>query len=67
MTLDWPCQAVENRGEAAALRAEEDAVDFIERWLHVSPDGGSGTLELVIYLAPILLAGILVLRWRWPR
>jgi hypothetical protein len=40
-------------------------VDFIERWLHVSPDCGSGTLELAIYLAPILLAAIALMLRRW--
>ncbi len=34
---------------------KEAAVDFIERWLHISPDGGSGTLEIVIYLVPFVL------------
>jgi hypothetical protein len=28
-------------------------MDFIERWLHVSPDGGNGTLEAVYLLAPL--------------
>lgn len=25
-------------------------MDFIERWLHISPDGGSGAYELVVYV-----------------
>ena len=25
-------------------------MDFIERWLHLSPDGGNGTFELVVYV-----------------
>jgi hypothetical protein len=40
-------------------------VDFIERWLHVSPDGGSGALE-VLYLVVIALvvASVVVRRRR---
>jgi hypothetical protein len=42
---------VENRPEVCGnSRTEEAAVDFIERWLHISPDGGNGTFELVIYV-----------------
>jgi len=45
-------------------------VEFIERWLHVSPDGGNGTLEFVIYV--VLFAALLVVarvsqRGRWRR
>jgi hypothetical protein len=29
-------------------------MDFIERIFHVSPDGGSGTLELLLLLIPLL-------------
>ena len=29
-------------------------MDFIERWLHISPDGGSGASELLIITALIL-------------
>lgn len=31
-------------------------MDFVERWLHVSPDGGNGTFELVIYIVLALVA-----------
>jgi hypothetical protein len=31
-------------------------MDFIERLFHVSPDGGSGTLELSLVLVPALVA-----------
>jgi hypothetical protein len=32
-------------------------VDFIERWFHVSPDGGSGALEMLLVIGlPILVA-----------
>jgi hypothetical protein len=30
-------------------------MDFIERIFHVSPDGGSGTLELLLLLVPVLV------------
>lgn len=32
-------------------------MDFIERWLHVAPDGGNGTLEFA-YLAAALTAAL---------
>jgi hypothetical protein len=32
-------------------------VDFIERWFHVSPDDGSGALEMLFVIGlPILVA-----------
>jgi len=34
-------------------------MDFIERLLGVSPDGGSGSLEALLFLIPI--AGVLTL------
>jgi hypothetical protein len=30
-------------------------MDFIERVFHVSPDGGSGSLELLLLLVPVLV------------
>jgi hypothetical protein len=30
-------------------------MDFIERWLHISPDGGSGALEFLVVTAIILV------------
>ncbi len=32
-------------------------MDFIERWLHISPDGGSGLVE-VLWIAAIILAAL---------
>ena len=29
-------------------------MDFIERWLHISPDGGNGASELLIVTAVII-------------
>lgn len=42
-------------------------MDFIERLFGISPDGGSGSLELLLFLAPIvavLLARSIVKRAR---
>ncbi|HXT38361.1 MAG TPA: hypothetical protein VN837_22515 [Chloroflexota bacterium] len=35
-------------------------MDFIERWFHVSPDGGNGSLE-VLYVVAILAVIAMVL------
>lgn len=40
-------------------------MDFIEHIFGISPDGGSGTYELLLFLVP--LAGILLLRLRAKR
>jgi len=38
-------------------------MDFIEKIFGISPDGGSGLLEALLFLLP--LAGILIIRsWR---
>jgi hypothetical protein len=37
-------------------------MDFIERWLGISPDGGNGTLELLLVTA--FVAGIIILAGR---
>jgi hypothetical protein len=37
-------------------------VDFIERWLGVSPDGGDGTLEL-LYIGVGALIVFALFRW----
>jgi hypothetical protein len=51
-------------GEVTGQLTEEGKVmDFIERIFGVSPDGGSGVLEALLFLIPI--AGILIVReWR---
>src|SRR5262245_32096784 len=38
---------------------KETTMDFIERLFGIAPDGGSGTLELALFLIP--LAGVLLL------
>ncbi|HEX9209105.1 MAG TPA: hypothetical protein VF901_01205 [Bradyrhizobium sp.] len=41
-------------------------MDFIERLFGIAPDGGNGSFELLLFLAP--LTGILLLRaWRKRR
>jgi len=45
-------------------------MDFIERWLHISPDGGNGASELLIAVAIILTIISVVgtaLRNQFPR
>jgi hypothetical protein len=38
-------------------------MDFIEQLFGISPDGGSGSLELMLFLVPLI--GLLLLRtWR---
>lgn len=40
-------------------------MDFIERWLHISPDGGSGASELLIITAlGVILIGIVLVGFR---
>jgi len=40
-------------------------VDFIEKWLHVSPDGGSGALEaLYLVVIALVVASVVVRRRR---
>ena len=38
-------------------------MDFIEQWFHVSPDGGSGALELV-YLVLVPAIVLALVRYR---
>jgi hypothetical protein len=35
-------------------------MDFIEKIFGIAPDGGSGSLEVVLFLIPILAATIVV-------
>jgi len=43
-------------------------MDFIERWLHISPDGGSGVSESLILVVIIAVSLIVVsLRTYFPR
>jgi hypothetical protein len=39
---------------------EEADMDFIERWLHISPDGGSGLSEVLILAVPIVIVLVVV-------
>jgi hypothetical protein len=46
---------VGNRGPGATQQ-REPPVNFIEQTLHLSPDGGSGSLEVLLLLAAILFS-----------
>jgi len=37
-------------------------MDFIERWFHVSPDGGNGMTELTVLIAIVGLAAVIYCR-----
>ena len=39
-------------------------MDFIERWLHISPDGGNGTSEILIMTAFVITVVALVAAFR---
>ena len=39
-------------------------MDFIERIFNLSPDGGSGTLELLLFLVPLLIFALAALHHR---
>jgi hypothetical protein len=46
--------------EAETIDIARSSMDWIERLLHVSPDGGNGTVELVFYVvaaAAVALTG----------
>ncbi len=36
-------------------------MEFIERVFHISPDGGSGSLELALLLVPVIVVVIFLL------
>jgi hypothetical protein len=38
-------------------------MDFIERLFGISPDGGSGAFELLLFLLPIMGIAIIARRW----
>ena len=39
-------------------------MDFIERWLGISPDGGSGSLEMTILAVPLIILAVILLSRR---
>jgi MYXO-CTERM domain-containing protein len=39
-------------------------MDFIERLFGISPDGGDGSVEMMIFGGVVLLAVLLAWRWR---
>ena len=40
-------------------------MDWIERILHLSPDGGNGSLELLLALAPVAAVSVAFLGVLW--
>ena len=44
-------------------------MDFIECWLHISPDGGNGTSELLIGITVVvtIISAVLALRNYFPK
>jgi hypothetical protein len=40
-------------------------MDFVERWLGVSPDGGSGSFEASVILAVLIVISVLVFRGKF--
>jgi hypothetical protein len=40
------------------------AMDFIERWFGISPDGGDGSLEALYLFAALAVAAVIVFRAR---
>jgi hypothetical protein len=42
-------------------------MDFIERLFGISPDGGSGALELMLLAVPLLILASLASYKRWRR
>jgi hypothetical protein len=42
-------------------------MNFIERVFGISPDGGTGALELVLMAAPVLIVASLAAHRRWLR
>ena len=39
-------------------------MDFIERWFHVSPDGGNGSLEVLYIVAVLAVIAMVLFRRR---
>jgi hypothetical protein len=50
--------------EKPVLIDQEVRMDFIERWLGVSPDGGNGTLEMLVLVVLAASALFVVSRRR---
>jgi hypothetical protein len=42
-------------------------MDFIERWLGFSPDGGDGSTELLYLLVAAAISVLILWRWRARR
>ena len=53
-----------SRRVADRADCEGFSMDFFERWFHVSPDGGDGTLEALFIAAFAVVAALVVFRRR---
>jgi hypothetical protein len=42
-------------------------MDFIERFFGVSPDGGDGSTEFIYFAVSVVIAGIVLSRWKSRR
>jgi hypothetical protein len=42
-------------------------MDFIERIFHISPDGGSGSFEILLFIIPVVGIAVLYQRRRHRR
>jgi hypothetical protein len=45
--------------DPVVMRTVEVAMDFIERIFGISPDGGSGSLEILLLVAPLVALALL--------
>ena len=48
------------RGAGLVCDLWEDRMDFIERIFGIAPDGGSGSLEAMLFILPVAIATIVV-------
>lgn len=37
-------------------------MEFIEKWFHVDPDGGSGVLEVIWICVPLIIFSVVLVR-----
>jgi MYXO-CTERM domain-containing protein len=56
-------EAVVRQARLERIEDKETVMYFIERLFGVSPDGGSGSVEFLLFAVPVLGVGLLTL-WR---
>jgi hypothetical protein len=54
------------RTQTVALK-ELSSMDFVEQVFHVSPDGGSGSFELLLLVIPALIVAVYIMTIRIRR